>query len=189
MRHLSTFLLVASLSACASMPTAPALPDNQALIGPNAIFIIPPPSALNMTVDATQQIVAHYHGQSFSFAAQLQLTPQELDLAALDGFGRRALTVTWKGSAIDYKPAPWLPSSVRPADILTDIALVFWPQTVFVGSGVTVKDTPRRRTISANGHDLIVVDYAAGAGWNRTAKLKNIAFDYEIDIQSAVSAP
>ncbi|HEX3675571.1 MAG TPA: DUF3261 domain-containing protein [Rhizomicrobium sp.] len=189
MRRLSAFVLIASLSACASIPTAPALPDNQSLIGPNTIFVIPPPSALNTTVNATQQIVAHYHGQSFSFQAQLQLTPQELDLAALDGFGRRALTVTWKGSAIDYQPAPWLPASVRPADILTDIALVFWPQTALAGSGVTVAETAKRRTISANGHDLIVVDYGDGAGWNRTAKLKNLSFGYEIDIQSAVTAP
>ncbi len=163
--------------------------DNQALIGPDAIFVIPPPSVLNISVDATQQIVAHYHGQSFSFVAQVQITPQELDLAALDGLGRRALTVAWKGNTIDYKPATWLPASVRPADILTDIALVFWPRNALAGTGVTVTETPTRRTISANGHDLIVVEYASGTGWNRAAKLKNIAFGYEIDIQSAVNAP
>lgn len=189
MRLRIAFLMCLLLTGCAT-PTPPtSLGDTQAIIAPEIVFAVPPPAALGQTVNVTQSIVARFKDQSFSFDAQIQITPIELDLAALDGFGRRGLTVTWKPDGIVSQPAPWLPKFIRPADILADIALVYWPRETLapslLASGATVVQTNVSRTISAGGHDLIVVEYGSGSGWNRSAKLRNLAFGYEIDIQSA----
>lgn len=190
MRSSSVVLTGLLLAGCATAPTPPAsLGDTEALIAPKVVFSIPPPAALNQTANVTQSIVAHVRGQSFSFEVQIQLTPEELDLAALDGFGRRGLTVTWKSGMVAAEPAPWLPKFIRPADILADIALVYWPSDTLAGSltaaGATVAEGASTRRISYNGHDVIAINYSPGAGWNRSAKLRNLAFGYEIDIQSA----
>jgi hypothetical protein len=159
------------------------------MIAPKVIFVVPPPTTLNQTVNVTQSIVAHFQDKSFSFDAQIQITPSKLDLAALDGFGRRGLTVSWKPEGITSEPAPWLPKFIRPADILADIALVYWPQDTLspslAATGAALSETQSDRKITADGHDLIVIEYGAGEGWNRPAKLRNLVFGYEIDIQSA----
>ncbi len=197
-RSLHAILPVAAmaLSGCASQittQTQPTLADNEAVVAPQVIFVIPPPRALGQTVDVAQRIVAHYGKQSYAFDLQAQITPEELDIAALDGLGRRALTVTRRADTIDYKPAPWLPSILRPADILADFVIVYWPNEVVTASirasGASLISTSAGRKISAGGRDLVVVEYGKGAGWNRSAKLRNLAFGYEIDVQSAVISP
>ncbi len=177
------------LAGCATLMPPSSLGDTQAMIAPKIIFEVPPPFALNQTASVTQSIVAHFKDQSFSFDAQIQLTPSELDIVALDGFGRRGLTVTWKTDGIVSEPAPWLPKFIRPADILADIALVYWPKGALVtslsASGASLTESEAGRTFSAGGHDLVAVEYGPGTGWNRSAKLRNLVFGYEIDIQSA----
>jgi hypothetical protein len=181
------FTVCLLLAGCATAPPA-SLGDTQAMIAPRVVFTVPPPSVLNQTVDVAQSITAHFKDQSFSFDVQIQLVPEELDLAALDGFGRRGLTVAWKSSGVVFRPAPWLPKFIRPADILADIALVYWPQEALAGallaSGAALTQTESGRTVSADGRDLVVVEYGPGKSWSRPAKLRNLAFGYEIDIQS-----
>lgn len=190
MRSSAVVLAGLLLAGCATTPAPPAsLGDTEALIAPKVVFSVPPPTVLNQTANVTQSIVAHVRGQSFSFDVQIQLTPEELDLAALDGFGRRGLTVSWKSGAVAADPAPWLPKFIRPADILADIALVYWPNSALTSSltttGATVTEGASTRRISYDGRDVIAIDYGPGEGWNRSAKLRNLAFGYEIDIQSA----
>lgn len=177
------------LAGCATPMPSSSLGDTEAMIAPKVVFAIPSPATLNQTANITQSIVAHFKDQSFSFDAQIQITPNELDLVALDGFGRRGLTVIWKPEGVVSQPAPWLPKFIRPADILADVALVYWPQEALAASlsasGVTLTQTENRRTISAGDRDLVVVEYGPAEGWNRSAKLRNLVFGYEIDIQSA----
>jgi hypothetical protein len=183
-------LAIWPLSACALWPFSDSAPrDNEALLGPDTAFAIPPPAAIAQTVDVAQSIVAHFHGESYALDAQFHISPQEIDLVALDGMGRRALTATWKDGAMTYTAAPWLPPQMRPADILADILIVYAPDKTIAaalatsGAALTTTDTARR--ISQGGHDVMTIEYAGGAGWNRSAKLSNLAFGYEIDVQSA----
>ena len=186
-------LLAAFLSGCvAMMPAPPNLSDDKALIAPGVVFAIPQPASLGQTVNAAQAIVAHFRGQSYAFDTQIQIAPEQLDLVALDGLGRRALTVSWKPSGMTHEQADWLPPFIRPADILADVVIVHWPQktvaAALAASGATVADAGNVRKISKGGRDLIVVEYGDGDGWNRSAKVQNLAFGYEIDIQSSEMA-
>ena len=175
------------LAGCASR-----LPDNEALIAPKTLIAVPPPEA-DGTVTVAQSIVARFRDHTFAFDAQIEMTPGRFDLVALDSLGRRALTVHWRSDGMDFDAAPWLPSVVRPADILADIAIVYGPEKGVAQSvaraGATLTETDTTRTISSAGGDLMIVDYGSGEGWNRSAKLRNLAFGYEIDIQSAEVAP
>lgn len=185
-------LAAIALSGCATAPT-PKMADDTSMLAPHVPFVIPPPQALDENVGVAQQVVAHFRQQSFTFQTQIQITPDELDLAAIDGMGRRALTVTWKPNGLDSQKASWLPPELRPADILAAIAVVYWPEKAVVSalspSGATLTETGGTRRISAGGRDLIVVKYGDGEGWNRSAALSNLAFGYDIEIQSAELSP
>ncbi len=182
------------LAGCAGAPKPPPwLKDNQAIIAPKTVLTIPPPSAIGHSVDLAQSIVAHFRDQTYAFDLQIAIDKDRLDLVAMDGFGRRALTVSWKDNAPSFEKASWLPAVFRPADILASFVIAYWPDEVVAAAikdpavSVATKDGVRR--ISRNGHDLIVVTYGDGEGWNRSATLKNLAFGYEIDIRSAENDP
>ena len=184
----TAFVLAALLLAgCATHP--PPRADDEALIAPKTVFVIPPPAAESARITVAQAIVAHYRDQSFACDVQIQVTPGAFDLVALDTLGRRALTVHWKDGKLSAEAAPSLPPIMRPADVLADIAIVYGSDEAISGaiakSGAVLNATATTRTISKGGHDLIAVDYGDGEGWNRSAKLRNLAFGYEINIQSA----
>ena len=183
----ASVLMAVLLAGCATH--APPHADDEALIAPKTVFVIPPPTADTASVTVTQSIVAHYRDQSFACDVQIQLAPGTFDLVALDTLGRRALTVHWKNGKMSADAAPSLPPIMRPADVLADMAIVYGSDQMvsdaIAKSGATLNATATTRTIAKGGHDLIAVDYGAGEGWNRSAKLRNLAFGYEIDIQSA----
>lgn len=190
MKTLFAALLILILAGCAGVPKPPpGLRDNQAIVAPRTILTIPPPSAIGRRVDLAQSIVARFHGQSYAFDLQIAIDKDRLDLVALDGFGRRALTVSWKDGAPSFEKAAWLPTIFRPADILASFVIAYWPDDVVAAAihdpAVTVVTRDGVRKVSRKGRDLIVVKYGPGEGWNRSATLKNPAFGYEIDIQSA----
>jgi hypothetical protein len=179
------------LQAC--VPTMPNLPPDTpadtAVIAPHVLYKVPAPDALQGSVAVQQMIVARYRGQSFSFEAQIAITPQRLDLVAVDGLGRRALTIGWDGRDLRYEPAPWLPPIFRPSDILASMSIAYWPEdavrTALAQTKATVTTSPAQRIVSVDGKPLVVVDYGQGDGWNRAAHVRNAVFGYELDIQSA----
>src|SRR4029077_2753181 len=91
----------------------------------------------------------------------------------------RALTVKWNGVYLDFTRAQWLPDLVRPADILTDVAIVYWPEegiaSALSACDVHLNGSDGIRTISVQGHDLMTVTYEKGGGWNRAAHLRDLA--------------
>lgn len=188
--RIALFAAALIVSGCASQPV---LPDNQAFVAPNAILTLPPPSALGQSVDLAQSVVVHYRSRTFTFDTQIQIRPDKIDLVALDGFGQRTLTVTWKADKIEYRPSSWFPQDLRAANILADFVIAYWPAAALApqvrAAGATLEETATGRRISRGHRDLVDVEYGSGEGWNRSAKLHNLAFGYEIDIQSTVNAP
>ncbi len=190
MKTLAALVLALFVTACAGVPKPPpGLGDNQAIVAPKLILTIPPPAAAGGKFDLAQSIVAKFHGQSYALELQIAIDRDRLDLVAMDGFGRRAMTVSWKAGAPSFEKAKWLPPVFRPADILASFVIAYWPDAVVAAAindptvQVTTRDGVRR--ITRGGKDLITVTYGPGDGWNRSAVLKNDAFGYEIAIQSA----
>jgi hypothetical protein len=183
-------LLVLPLTGCvgASLP----LQGDTAFIAPNTRFRIPPPSLLHQTVAVAQTVQADYGGVGKVFEAQIAITPEGLDLVALDGLGRRALTISWHGHDPHAEVAPWLPEGVSPANMLADIALLYWPEVVLrpalLAAGARLEATSSRRTIYAGGSEVIRIDYAR-PGWGGQALLRNLAFGYSLSVNSVLLAP
>jgi hypothetical protein len=192
MKRVAALLSLLVLAGCATgRPGGPMLnvADEVAILGPGLSCAIPRPTAALKTANVAQTIVVHVRGQSFYLQAQIQVGPREIDLVALDGLGRRGLTAKWRADGtLNVDRASWLPDIVRPADILTEIAVVFWPTEALAPAlsacGITVKETARDRTLSGPKGVLMKVTYKSGTGWTRTARLRNAPFGIDIDIQS-----
>jgi hypothetical protein len=188
MRIFVTLFMTIALASCTTMRE----PDRgaEAMIAPTVRFVTPGPQALGDRVTAEQLVSAQYRGDSFVWEAHIDVSPQKMEIVGLDGFGRRAFTMAWRGDALSYEAASWLPAAIKPGNVLADIALIYWPQVAveaaLAGSGAIVATTASGRSITLRGSEIVRVDYddADAHAWNGTAHLRNLVFGYRLDIQS-----
>jgi Protein of unknown function (DUF3261) len=177
------------LAGCAAAPA----PEASALIAPELRFAIPSPRELGYRVDASQLVTAHFRGDTQVFEAHLTVLPERLTFVGLDPFGRRALTVISTDAGITIDAAPWLPAGLRPQNILADVAIMYWPEEAvrrgLAGTAAVLRADAHERSITANGQEIIHVEYGPrhGERWAAFARYRNIAFGYELDLQSAVT--
>jgi hypothetical protein len=188
MRIFAMLIMMSALAGCAT--TREPERGAEAMIAPAVRFATPGPRALGYRVAAEQLVSAHYRGDSFVWEAHIGVTPERLEIIGLDGFGRRAFTMSWRGDGLSYEAASWLPAAIKPGNVLADIALLYWPQeaveAALAGSGAIVVTTASRRSVMLAGSEIIRVDYddSGASAWNGTAHLRNLAFGYQLDIQS-----
>jgi hypothetical protein len=187
MRACLAVVVSAVLGGCASAEYRTLTP---ARIAPDLQFVIPGPQELGRCVDVVQLINARYRDRTFVFEGRLSTSSERLQLVGLDGFGRRALSIVWEGDHVSFDPAPWLPDALKPENILADIAIVYWPEEAvrrgLAGSEAVLRTDKRERSISTRGNEVITVTYDTSNGetWPQSAKYRNIAFGYELDLRS-----
>lgn len=165
-------------------------------ISPDLTLTLPRPGDLSQSVEASQMVTARYGSQSFVFEGHISATPERFLMVGLDSLGRRAMTITWTESAITYESAPWLPAQLRPENVLADMVLLYWPElsvrSALAPSGGAMTVSPGRRTISRNDRPVVMIEYEAaddGSSWSGRLRYRNLAFNYELDVQSIRANP
>ena len=161
-----------------------------AQFAPGRDLALPVPADLGRNVEAAQMLSATYDGQTFAFEGRISITPERLVLVGVDGMGRRAMTATWDGRSLATESAPWLPSNVRPASMLADLVVLYWPEAAvhkaLAPAGCKLLATAKSRQVRC-GNDTVLTakyDWPAGAKWNGTLQYSNLAWGYEIEAQS-----
>ncbi|SEH50012.1 DUF3261 domain-containing protein [Magnetospirillum fulvum] len=177
-------LIGLGLAACAAPPPPPE--PGRVTIAPGITLALPSPAALGRSVDAVQIVTARHRGDSFVFEGRLSVEPERLLLVGTDSLGRRAMTVTWSQGQISVERAAWLPDSLRPENILADIVLLYWPEAA-VRSGLSGADLTEQTGNRAIGSAILVS--WQGDPWNGTAHLRNLVWEYELDVRSVLVGP
>jgi hypothetical protein len=191
--HLPLYLAAAvALTGCASAP--PPAPAASVAIAPEVHLVLPAPGELGRSIDAVQQVTARRASQVYVFEVRLQAAPQHVRLAGTDAAGRRAMTIDWRPDKLAVERAAWLPDVIRPEHVLTDLVLAFWPEAplrkVLSDSGATLTIDPMHRTIRREGRDLVLVQYDNPADpWSGLTRLRNLAWNYELEIRSQRVTP
>ena len=180
-------LVLSSLvvAGCASSPVG----GSEATIAPDLRFAVPTPRELGCSIAAEQLVTARYRDEVVVFQAHLTVSPQRLSLIGFDSFGRRAFTITSADGSASFEAEPGLPQGLRLANILADLAIVYWPADAVergLPRSVEVREEGNERSIFAGGHEVIRVDYDAppGCGWPELAHYRNEAFGYALDLHS-----
>jgi len=177
-------LIALGLTACAAPPPPP--DPGRVTVAPGITLALPSPAALGRSVDAVQIVTARHRGDIFVFEGRLSVGPDRLLLVGTDSLGRRAMTVTWSQGQIAVERAAWLPESLRPENILADIVLLYWPEAA-VRPGLTGADLTEQAGERAIGSAILVS--WQGDPWNGTAHLRNLAWEYELDVRSVLVEP
>jgi hypothetical protein len=188
------FLLALVVAGCATAK------DDRALatvaIAPDMNMGLPRTADLGRTVDAVQRVTARRAESVHVFEVRLRATAERVQLAGTDPAGRRAMTIDWRDGQLAVERAPWLPDGVRPENILADLVLVFWPENALravlaeTQASLTVEPGTGTRIVRHKGRDRVTVRYdGPGDPWSGVARLRNAAWEYELDIRSMIVAP
>lgn len=170
--------------------------DHVVRIAPGLDFTLPRPADLGRSLDAAQLVTARYGDRTVVFEAHISATPAKFLLVVVDPLGRRALSVTWDNAGITYEAAPWLPPAIRPRNMLADIVLLYWPESVvrqaLARSGGRLVVAPGSRSVSMAGQEVIHTDYwpaARNEAWTGESHYSNLPWGYDLEIQSVLSPP
>jgi hypothetical protein len=193
-RALACASFALALAACGTPEAAP--PPGQVVIAPQLKIALPRPGELGRTLEAAQLVTAHYGEQTIVFESHLSATPERFLLVGLDSLGRKALTITWTDAGIVTEAAPWLPDTLRADNILADIVLLYWPEAVvrrtLAAAGANLVSGPRQRRIIRAGEEVGRADYLPSRGgdpWNGRLRYRNLAWGYELEVQSTELTP
>jgi hypothetical protein len=186
--------LMLALAACGG--GAVGVPAAPVRIAPDLALTLPQPGDLGRNVEANQLLTAHYGDQSFVFEGRLSATAERFLMVGLDPLGRELLRITWTPSGLDYVTAPWLPAGLQPENMLADIVLLYWPEDtvrrILASSGGTLVSGPHSRVVLAGGKEVMRADYQPRDGenpWTGRLNYRNLAWGYELDIQSSEVRP
>jgi hypothetical protein len=187
------FLLVLVTIFSASCATRYEASPGSTRIAPGLEFSIPTGRELGYSIEVTQLITAHYGDRVQVFQAYVGVSPEKITLIALDPFGNRALTVTATDNGIHTEAAPIVPTMLHAKNILADLTIVYWPASAIrrrlVGTSASLYDDPSERKINVDGREVVHVIYDSPHehAWAKRAHLHNIAYGYELDLQSTVT--
>jgi hypothetical protein len=179
-------------AALLSAPPAQAAPAGQATqIGPGREIVLPRPREMGRSLEVAQLVTLQFAGQSLTFDARLSITRDRLVLVGIDGMGRRAMTVAWNGEAMTVEAAPWLPPAARPASMLADVVVLFFPiaavRHTLEAAGCELVITKRTRVVRCGEAEVIQAEYdeQSTALWNGKLRYWNRAWGYEAEVRSA----
>ena len=200
-RPLLRFGTVMTMGLAVAGCSNPAVPISGAqhghvMVAPGTTLSLPSPATLQRPVEAQQLIVAHYAGRTFAFQTVISVTPSRVLVVGTDMMGRRALTIPWPGAAMTIEAAAWVPSEMRPANMIADIMLLHWPLAVLrtrltPPAAELLVPHPRQRVVMLDGRPMIRAYHVAGApgSWSGRWTYRNLGWGYKLDIQSVELAP
>jgi hypothetical protein len=163
------------------------------VVAPGLSLVMPAVGSLNRRIEVSQLVVARYGAQTVSFEGRISAAPDHFDLLCIDLLGREAVRVHWTAAGIVGHQAAWVPEQLRPENMLADIVMLYWPAAVvaqaLAASGGSLAAEVGRRSVRLRGEEIIRANYQLLAGvdpWNGKVIFHNLAWNYELDIQSLV---
>lgn len=187
------------LGACASMPAAWSGANSAApgdtLIAPARRIVMPQPAELGRTVEARQLVTVKHNGTTVVFESRISITPTRMTFVGMDTLGRRAMSVEWDGKKMDVELASWVPPTLRPGSMMADLAMIYWPEAsakaAFASTGGDITVAGRQRIFRIDGKEILRAqyDWVDGAAWNGKLHYANLAWGYEVDVQSVEIKP
>lgn len=192
-RVLAALLLSGVLAACAgaSRPSEALARCASAPPQPGRLQLTLSPASFGRTLSLQQQVRIAAAGHTADLDAALDITPREITLVGLE-LGQRVLTLTYANGMLCEQRHSRLPAEVRGADILTDLQLSLWPVDAVRAAlppGWTLTDEDYRRVLAHDGRDVEVIAYDGPIRWESRITLRNLQYEYQLVIHSALAAP
>lgn len=161
------------------------------LIGPQLPIRAISPAEFAYQHQVTQVLTMRFGNQSLNLEAQLAMSKKEFRAILLDSLGRRAVTLVWHDGKLESQLADWLPPGIRADAIFADMMVLYGQpaalQAALADSGCTLEAGKNSRLLRCRDKDVLRAEYnlKSPKRLNGTVHYANLAWGYEVDIQSA----
>lgn len=164
-------LILLTLGACASLPGPGPGPGPGAEEG---IEFAPWRLPENKPREVVQMLNGSYGAQDFTLQVRLSLTPERMQVAALDLLGRRVFDITWDARGVAASRAEWVSADMNAVDILKVIVATYWPA-----------DDPMQARVADRTASLIITYQTTREhAWNEQVAIRDPKWNYEMTIIS-----
>jgi hypothetical protein len=161
-------------------------------IAPPATQLRPLPAAsLGQTRSAQQVVRAAFGSSEATMQCVVDVTPERMDVIALNAIGMRLFSVTVEGEKVTVERAPGVPEQVQPEQILRDIQLAYWPLGVLQANLLNTtwevaEPFAGTRRLKRDGRLIAEVHYAQPGTdpWRGRLWLSNFEFGYSLAVDS-----
>lgn len=150
-----------------------------------------PPAALGTSVSLQQRLQVEREGRFDQLDAMLEIDDEHVGLVGLV-LGLRVLSFDYDGKTFTSWRHAFLPEQVKAEDVLEDIQLTYWPAESIraaLPEGWTIEDQGKRRILSLDDKEVMVIDYSAQPRWAGKIILSNLRYQYRLTIQSVATNP
>ena len=177
MRRLIAIAGLLLATACAHGPVAPAVQLPRLHLAP---------AALGRELSVQQQLRFESGVQRREMDALLEVDAGEVRLL-VQAMGQSGVRLSWDGTRLQERRAPWLPPFVRAERVLDDMQFALWPE------GAIRDALSGGWSLEVDGHARSLVH--GGRAWLRATRLgpsamqlENLAEGYRLDIASVDAA-
>ena len=183
--------LFLALGGCVADRNAAVSGEAGVLIGPQLPIHTIAPAEFAFQRQVTQVLTLRFGQQSFNLEAQIVMSKDEFRAILLDSLGRRAVTLVWRDGRLESQLADWLPPGIRADAIFADMMVLYGQpaalQTALAASGCTLEAGKNSRLLQCASKDVLRAEFdlKSPKRLNGSIHYANLAWGYEVDIQSA----
>lgn len=152
---------------------------------------MPVSGVFSQSVSLVQEVLITEEDGSQRFISQTEFTPLGISMVALTGFGQKLFELQYGGEGLAVKRTPFMPKSLNPERIFSDMQMIYWPLNVlrsaFLDSNIRVQDTsatPSRRTFESDGGLLVEILYRPETAADDTVSYTNLHSHYTMKIMT-----
>jgi len=192
MRLISVIVAALMMAGCASRQPGQIAPAaDTTMIAPGVTMTLSRLPALEPGLDVAQLVRSRYQTRSDTFQATIQTAPGAVTVVVAMPSGPPLVTIVWKDGKISGSKAPMLPDSMTPDHLLADLMSVYASSEALNAAltGAKAVDDGPSRTIEQDGKVLVRITRPDGDPWSGTASLHNLAFGYQLGINSRRVSP
>jgi hypothetical protein len=142
-----------------------------------------------MSHDAAQVLHASFGDSDLTLQCALRADASSVTLVAVGPFGQRVFSVRYNGATVEAQASPYVPLSLPPRRVLSDVQLALWPlaawQQALVDSAWQIDEPePGLRRLRYRGQLIAEVHYEVPDDpWRSRLRLDNRPLHYSLQIE------
>lgn len=156
------------------------------------------PALLGRDFSAVQRVDGEFGGHPALFLFYLEVEGARLSLVATTPDGTALFSLVQQGEEVQVESSPLLPRQWRPASVLMDLQLAYWPAAAvadnLAGSGLQLEESGGERRLLRDGRPVTVIRRGADP-WRTPLRLEHTDWHYHYRvttlqfIDDTISAP
>lgn len=146
------------------------------------------PQTLNQNISAFQQIHVRIGDGQYQYEGAIEITPDHIKMVLLNMWGQRIVTLNYDGKKMRVIRGSTAFTKLPFHHMLSDMQIIFWPENILKNqleaTGWHIDEGAKERKIYYKQQLTAIIEYMQAPSWTAKLVYRNMAYNYEISINS-----